>query len=75
MFAIVIDVVTNEIKEGTLEKILYADDLVLIEETMVEAHNKCGICGRKTMENAVLCQSCRNWIHGRCAKADKILLQ
>ena len=28
----------------------------------------CGICGRKTMANAVLCKSCGNWIHGRCAK-------
>ena len=26
----------------------------------------CGICGRKTMLNAVLSKSCRNWIHGRC---------
>ena len=28
----------------------------------------CGICGRKTMANAVLCKSCGNWIHGRCQK-------
>ena len=28
----------------------------------------CGICGRNTMLNAVLCKSCRNWIHGRCVK-------
>ena len=28
----------------------------------------CGICGRKTMLNAILCKSCGNWIHGRCAK-------
>ena len=27
-----------------------------------------GICGRKTMVKAVLCKSCGNWIHGRCAK-------
>ena len=26
------------------------------------------ICGRKTMFNAVLCKSCGNWIHGRCAQ-------
>ena len=31
-----IDVVTNEIKESTLQEILYADDLVLIAETMAE---------------------------------------
>ena len=28
----------------------------------------CGIYGRKTMLNAVLCLSYVNWIHGRCAK-------
>ena len=36
LFAIVIDVLTNEIKDGTLQEILYADDIVLIEEIMVE---------------------------------------
>ena len=38
LFAIVIDVVTNEIKEGTLQEILYVDDSVLIAETMAELH-------------------------------------
>ena len=28
----------------------------------------CGICGIKTMLNAVLCKSCGNLIHGRYAK-------
>ena len=37
-FAIVIDVVMNKIKEGTLQEILYTDDLVLIAETMKEMH-------------------------------------
>ena len=32
----------------------------------------CGICDRKTMANAVLCKSCRNWIHGRCAKIKRM---
>ena len=32
----------------------------------------CGICGRKTMLDAVLCESCANWIHGRCAKNKKV---
>ena len=36
LFAIVIDVVTNEIKDGTLQEILFADDLVLIVETVAE---------------------------------------
>ena len=32
----------------------------------------CGICDGKIMLNAVLCKSCRNWIHGRCAKIEKV---
>ena len=28
----------------------------------------CGICGRKTMLNAVICKSCGNWIHDGFAK-------
>ena len=38
LLAIVIDVVTNKIKEGMLQEMLYADDVVLIAETMVEVH-------------------------------------
>ena len=34
LFAIVIDVVTNEMKEGMLQELLYADDLLFIAETM-----------------------------------------
>ena len=36
LFAIAVDIVTNEIKEGTLQKILYADDIVFIRERMAE---------------------------------------
>ena len=32
----------------------------------------CGICGEKTMAIAVLCKSCGNWIHGRCAKIEMV---
>ena len=32
----------------------------------------CGICGRKTLLNAVLCKSCGNWIHGRYAKIKRV---
>ena len=35
------DAATNEIKQGTLQEILYADDLVLIAETMAELQKKC----------------------------------
>ena len=31
-----------------------------------------GICGRKTMANAVLCKSGGNWIHGRCAEINRV---
>ena len=34
------DVATNEIKEGTLQEILYVDDLVLIALTMAEQREK-----------------------------------
>ena len=40
LFAIVIDVVTSEIKVCTLHEILYADDLFLIAETMAELHKE-----------------------------------
>ena len=36
LIAIVVDVATNEIKEGSLQEMLYAGDLVLISETMAE---------------------------------------
>ena len=36
LFAILVDVVMNEIKEGILQEILYADDIVLTTERMAE---------------------------------------
>ena len=36
LFAIVMDVVMNVIKEGVLQEILYTDDIVLIAESMAE---------------------------------------
>ena len=32
----------------------------------------CGICGRKTMANAVSCKSCGNWVHVRCVKIERV---
>ena len=112
MYAIVVDVVTNEIQEGMLQEILIVDDIVLLAESMAELKEKsygwisaheskvlkvnlmktkgmvskigqvtvkqsskkdqCGIGGRKTMLDAVLCKSCGNWIHGRCAKIKRV---
>ena len=34
--------------------------------------DQCGICGRKTMANAVVYKSCGNWIHGKCAKINMV---
>ena len=34
--------------------------------------DSCRICSRKTMANAVLCKSCGNWLHGRCAKIKRV---
>ena len=36
LFAIEVDVARDEIKEGMLQEILYADDIVLIAERMAE---------------------------------------
>ena len=40
LFAIVVDVVTNEIKEGMLQEILYTDDIVLMAGRMAKLHKK-----------------------------------
>ena len=40
LFAIVVDVATNEIKEGMSKEILYADDIVLMAESMAELQEK-----------------------------------
>ena len=40
LFAIVVDVVTNEIKEGMLQEILYMEDIDLIADSMAELQEK-----------------------------------
>ena len=40
LFAVVIDVVTEFAREGELSELLYADDLVLISETIDQLLNK-----------------------------------
>ena len=40
LFAVVVDVVTELAKEGVLSEWLYADDLVLMSETIEELRNK-----------------------------------
>ena len=40
LFAVVVDVVTEFAREGALSELLYADDLVLMSETIVGLRNK-----------------------------------
>ena len=39
-FAVVVDVVTEFAREGALSELLYADDLVLMRETILGLRNK-----------------------------------
>ena len=46
-----------------------------IGQVTVKLYSKkdpCGICGKKTMVDAVLCKSCGNSIHGTCAKIKRV---
>ena len=40
LFAVVADVVTELVREGALSELLYADDLVLMSETIMGLGNK-----------------------------------
>ena len=40
LFVDVVDVVTELAREGVLSKLLYTDDLILMNETMDELRNK-----------------------------------
>ena len=40
LFAVVVDVVTEFVREGALSELLYADDLVLMSETIEGLKNK-----------------------------------
>ena len=43
-----------------------------VTEKPSNKNDPCGICGRETMLNAVLCKSCGNWIHVRCARIERV---
>ena len=32
----------------------------------------CGVCARRIMANSVLCTKCENWVHGKCAKINRV---
>ena len=50
---IVNNVGTNEIKEAMIQKMLYADDLVLIAETMAELQKKWRNCRKNDVVGKV----------------------
>ena len=35
----------------------------------------CGICGKRVMSKTVWCTLCKKWIHERCTKMKKSILQ
>ena len=49
IFASVVDVVTEHAREGLLNEILYADDLVLTSESLKDLREKC--IGRQGIES------------------------
>ena len=55
--------VTNEVKERTQQEILYADDLVLIAETMAELPQKI-IPGKVHFRESPESESCENKGYG-----------
>ena len=53
--------------EGKGVKVNMVKTNVMVSMVSIKPSSKkdlCGICGRKTMVDAVLCKSCGNWIHG-----------
>ena len=94
-----------------VNELLYADDLVLMNETMEDLKERfwnwkdaleskglkvdtrktkvmvrgseeelfkskvdpCEVCGRRVMANSVLCTKYGNWVHGRCAKIERVM--
>ena len=53
LFAVVVDVVTEFATEGALSELLYADDLILMSET-IEGHRNKFIKWKEALESKVL---------------------
>ena len=53
--------------KGLKENLVKTKVMVSIVQVTVKPSSRKDPCGRKTMVNAVLCKSCVNWMHGRCA--------
>ena len=64
VFATVVDVVMESVRNGLMSEMLYAEG-----EVSVSKVDPCGICGKRAM---VLCVKCGKWIHGRCAKVKRV---
>ena len=37
-------------------------------EILKSKADPCAKCGKKAMENSVMCTKCGKWVHGRCVK-------
>ena len=110
LFAIVVDVITENARRGVVNELLYADELVIMSEDMEDLKERfwncndaleskglevnsrktklmvsrsegklfkskidpCGVCWRRVMANSVLCTKCGNWVHGKCAKINRV---
>ena len=41
-------------------------------ETFTSKVDPCGMCGKRIVASSVLCVKCGKWIHGRCAKVERV---
>uniref|UniRef100_A0A0L8GYH8 Reverse transcriptase domain-containing protein n=1 Tax=Octopus bimaculoides TaxID=37653 RepID=A0A0L8GYH8_OCTBM len=75
--AIILQAITEEFKTGCPWEHLYADDLVLIAESLPEIGSKFQIwkqgrwperiCRKGVGRNSVRCTLCKLWTHKRCS--------
>ena len=43
-------------------------------EVLKSKVDPCAKCGKRVMENSVMCTKCGKWAHGRCAKMKRVTL-
>ena len=41
-------------------------------EVLKSKVDSCAKCGKRVMENLVMCTKCGKWVHGRCAKIKRV---
>ena len=85
LFIIVMDVLTEDVRDGSLMELFYVADLVLREESFNEVMEKyrrwknavegkglrCGVCGERVGCNSIPCTKCQRWVHRRCNNVRK----